>query len=68
MHSLTKDQAAIIGCFTGVACGPFSDVHKKAEEFLCRPVFTHEFAFPKLWEELKEKARPEFLAICYKEE
>ena len=39
---LTREQAAIIGVFTGISCGPFSDVHKKAEELLGRPVLTHE--------------------------
>ena len=30
INRLTKEQAAIIGCFTGIACGPFSDVHEIA--------------------------------------
>lgn len=61
---LTREQAAIIGVFTGIACGPFSDIHKKAEELLGRPVFTHEMGYKVIWEELQQKARHEFLAIC----
>jgi hypothetical protein len=68
MSRITKEQAAIIGCFTGTAMGPFSDVHKKAEELFGRPIFTHEFGQPDIWGELKEKVRPEFLAICYEED
>ena len=65
---LTREQAAIIGVFTGISCGPFSDVHKKAEELLGRPVLTHEMGNPEIWEELKQKMKPEFLAICYEGE
>lgn len=62
---LTREQAAIIGVFTGTSCGPFSDVHEKAEKLLGRPVFTHELGNKVVWAELKEKVKPEFLAICY---
>ena len=62
---LTREQAAIIGVFTGISCGPFSDVHKKAEELLGRPVLTHEMGNKAIWEDLQQKVKPEFLAICY---
>lgn len=52
---LTREQAAIIGVFTGVACGPFFDVHEKAEKLLGWPVFTHELGNKVVWAELKEK-------------
>lgn len=58
---LTKKQAAIIGAYTGIACGPFSDIHSLAEKLLERPIFTHEFGTG----ELKEKVAPMFLEICY---
>ena len=64
---LTKEQAAIIGCFTGISCGPFSYMHEVAERLIGRPIFTHEFASPEIWEELKERAKDEFIAICYGE-
>jgi hypothetical protein len=67
MTKLTREQAAIIGAFTGVSCGPFSDVHKKIEELLDRPVFTHEIANSELWEKVKEKVKPEFFSICAEE-
>lgn len=72
MQKLTKEQAAIIGLYTGVTCGPFSDIHQLAEKLMERPIFTHEFGTVfegnKLMNELKEKVKPQFLAICYEEE
>ena len=62
---LTKEQAAIIGLFTGVSCGPFADVQQLAEELTGRPIFTHEFARKETWDEVKNAVRPQFLALCY---
>jgi len=62
---LTKEQAAIIGAYTGITCGSFSDIHKLAEELLKRPIFTHEFASKVLNDELKEKVKPMFLGLCH---
>jgi hypothetical protein len=65
---LTKEQAAVVGVFTGIACGPFRDVHALAEKLMGGPIFTHQFADERLWKELKERVRPQFLAVCYEEE
>ena len=62
---LTKEQAAIIGAYTGIICGPFSDIHGLAEKLLERPIYTHEFGTRGVGEELKEKVAPMFLEICY---
>ncbi len=62
---LTKEQAAIIGAFTGISCGPFGDIHEYAERVLGRPVWTHQFADPAVWAELKAAVKPDFLALCY---
>lgn len=62
---LTKEQAAIVGLFTGISCGPFGDVHELAEELMGHPIWTHQFADEKVWGVLKEKVRPQFLEICY---
>lgn len=61
---LTKEQAAIIGAYTGVTCGPFGDVHEYIEKIMGRPVFTHEMASEKLMEEVRTLARPDFIALC----
>lgn len=60
---LTKHQAAVIGAFTGILCGPFSDVHEYAERKLGHPIFTSEFTTPRISNKLKEKASADFLAI-----
>jgi hypothetical protein len=61
---LTREQAAIIGAYTGYTCGPFEDIHRKIEEVLGRPVWTHEMASDKLCDEVREKLKPQFLALC----
>jgi hypothetical protein len=65
---LTREQAAIIGCYTGITASNFSIVHEKAEKVLGRPVWTHQFASEELNKELREKIKPEFLAIVYEGE
>ena len=64
MTRLTREQAAIIGLYTGVSMGPFEDVHKLAEDLLGRPVLTHELAEEGIWEELKALVHPQFINIC----
>jgi hypothetical protein len=66
-NRLSRDQAAIIGAYTGVLCGPFPDLHEYTEKVLNRPVFTHEFANEELYKELREKCKQDFLNICAKE-
>lgn len=63
---LTREDAAIIGAYTGICCGPFSDMHEFIEKIMERPIWTHELASPELWEKIKEAAKPHFLAICAK--
>lgn len=60
---LTKEQAAIIGLYTGIACGPFSDIHELAEKLAGHPIFTHQL--PAMKEQLKELVRPHLIAICH---
>lgn len=63
-EKLTKEQAAIIGAFTGVLCGKFSDMHEYIEKIMGRPVFTHEMAFESVADEIKEKSKADFIEIC----
>ena len=65
---LTKDQAAIIGAFTGFAAGPFSDIHEYAERILGRSIWTHQFASKELKEELRDAARADFVGIAARSE
>lgn len=60
---LTKEQAAIIGAYTGIAVGPFSDIKEYAEHKLERSIMTHEFATERVWAELKLAAFADLLSI-----
>ena len=64
MQRLTKEQAAVIGLYTGICCGNFSDIHELAEKVAGRPIFTHEFADKLVNDELREKVKQMFLDIC----
>lgn len=37
------------------------------EQLLQRPVSTHELAMADVWQEIKEKSKPAFLALCQDE-
>lgn len=67
MNRLTKEQAAIIGLYTGITCGPFGDVHELAEKIYGTPIFTHQFANEAFVEELKDMVKPLFIEICYRD-
>lgn len=66
---MTQREKAICELFTGI-CFCAGDqrgaVYEYAEELLGRPVMTHDFLL--CAEELKEKARPDFVALCRKVE
>jgi len=63
MDKLTKEQAAIIGAFTGVTCGPFKDIHEYVERKIGRPIMTHEFADKKFTADIKNTVREDFISI-----
>lgn len=58
---LTKEQGAILSAFTGVLCCGFDDFAEYATRKLGRQIWTHQY--PGLADEIKEAARPDFLAI-----
>jgi hypothetical protein len=61
---LTRRQAAIIGVFTGISAGPFEDVQQLGDELMGRPTWTHEYGNEKFADDLRERARPLFIALC----
>jgi hypothetical protein len=63
-QKLTKQQAAIIGAYTGVLCGDFSDMHAYVEKVMGHPVFTHEMGSKDFTEQLRSAAKADFLSIC----
>lgn len=60
---MNKKEAAVIGAYTGILCGDFSDLHKYIEDLMGRPVFTHEMGNRSFQEELKKTSKPDFLDI-----
>ena len=65
MKPLDLDQAVVISAYTGIMCCMFSDMHSEVEKRLGRPVFTHEFASKKLWEDkIMPAFKDDFLALC----
>ena len=65
---MKKREGAIISAFTGILCGEFSSMHGYVEELLGRRVWTHEFGNKEFTEELKKKAKPDFLKLCKDQE
>lgn len=61
---MTKKESAIISAFTGILCGPFSAMQEYADEKFGRPTYTHEFGSEDFANELKERTRPDFVALC----
>lgn len=61
---MNKREAAVIGAYTGILMGDFSDMHKYIEEIMGRPLFTHEMASKEVIAEIKNKSKKDFLAIC----
>jgi hypothetical protein len=61
---MTRRESAIISAFTGIHMGNFSAMHKYIEEIMERPVFTHEMTDKDTVNQIKEKARFDFMALC----
>lgn len=61
---MTKQEKIIVSAYTGTLMCDFSDVHEYIEKKLGRPVFTHEMADKVILEEIKQKTKSDFLAIC----
>lgn len=62
-EAMTEREAAIITAFTGIALGDFGVAHLYIEEILGHPIWTHQLASEKAWEDIKEKSRPDFIAL-----
>lgn len=61
---MNKREALVLTAYTGFMCvEDFSEFHAFAEEVLGRPVWTHQFADPKMVEMLKDATHEEFLNI-----
>jgi hypothetical protein len=62
-EAMTEREAAVITAFTGIAIGDFGVAHLYIEEILERPVWTHELGTQLVWSQIKEKSKPDFIAL-----
>lgn len=60
---MTKREAAIVAAYTGYLIGAFSDMHEYIESVMGRPVWTHEMGSKDFMEKLRERAKPDFVAL-----
>lgn len=65
---MTDREKAIVTAYTGVLMLDWDKFHEWVEFFMDQPVFSHELASPAFLGSLKEKVKPEFLALCGPEE
>lgn len=61
---MTLKEQAIVSAYTGVLMCPMHNMCEYIEKLLGRPVYTNELADPQVVEEIKNKAKPDFLALC----
>ena len=64
VNRLTREQAAIVGAFTGILCGPVTDWHQYVEKVVGHAVFSHELGSPAMERKIREASRKDFLKIC----
>lgn len=65
---MTDKEKAIVMAYTGkcmLAGNKFQIFHKYVEDIMNRPIMTHEIGF--LADEIKEKSKADFMALCANE-
>lgn len=65
---MTDRERVVVSAYTGFLMCDFDDVQQYIQEKLGRPVWTHELADEAIQNEIQEKTRPDFLALCQTEE
>ena len=68
---MTDREKAIVTAYTGITMltgEKFSIFHKYIQDILGRPIWTHELASEAVWNEIKEKSKPDFLELCKTED
>lgn len=64
---MTDTERAIVMAYTGVCMltGDRLEIfYKYVEELLGRPVWTHELVDTKIMNEIKERSKSDFIALC----
>ena len=68
---MTDKEKAIVMAYTGVCMlsgDKFKIFHEYVENIMGRPVYTHEMAIKAVDDEIKEKAKADFIALCAEQE
>ena len=68
---MTDKEKAIVMAYTGICMlsgDKFQIFHKYVEEIMDRPVYTHEMAIKAIDNDIKEKAKADFIALCAEQE
>lgn len=68
---MTDREKAIVMAYTGVCMlsgDKFKIFHEYVENIMARPVYTHEMAIEAVDDEIKEKAKADFIALCAEQE
>ena len=68
---MTDKEKAIVMAYTGVCMlsgDKFKIFHEYVESIMGRPVYTHEMAIKAVEDEIKEKAKTDFIALCAEQE
>lgn len=68
---MTDKEKAIVTAFTGVSMlegEKFGIFHEYIEKVCGRPIWTHELADKRVWDEIKEKSKDDFLSVCRSED
>lgn len=61
---MTKDEKLIVSAYTGVLMCDMGDLQEYIDGVLGRPVWTHELTDHEVMNEIKEKVKADFLALC----
>ena len=64
---MTDKEKAVVMAFTGIVMlegEKFSFFHKYIEDICGRQIYSHEMGDKKLWDEIKEKSKDDFVAMC----
>ena len=60
---MTKREAAIVSAYTGVLLGDFDEMRRYINQIMGRSVYTHEMADGRVMQEIKRKAKNDFIDL-----
>lgn len=60
---MTRREAAIVSAYSGILIGSFVEFHDYVEEIMGRPVYTHEMGTSEVAQEIKAKAKADWIDI-----